>query len=136
VRRVVLDSGVLVSALITPSGVSGQILGEIREGAAELIASSLLLEELERVLRRDKFRRYLDLAAVEEYVDRLRIDATVATDPRDLPRLRSADPKDDYLIALAKSQNAVLVSGDSHLLDLRGDGAPILAPSELLSAVS
>lgn len=42
------------------------------------------------------------------------------------------DPDDDYLIALAHSQNAVLVSGDSHLLDLSG-GAPILSPADFLA---
>jgi putative PIN family toxin of toxin-antitoxin system len=137
VRRVVLDSGVLVSALITPVGVSGRLLDELREGAMELIVSPLLLDELLGVLRRGKFRRYVDLAAVDEYVDRLRADATAAVDPGDPPsHLRSADPKDDYLIALAHSQSAILVSGDKHLLEFGIGGAPILAPGDLLSAVS
>jgi predicted nucleic acid-binding protein len=48
-------------------------------------------------------------------------------------RFFSADPKADYLIALAYSQKALLVSGDSHLLDLTG-GAPICAPADLLGA--
>jgi predicted nucleic acid-binding protein len=48
--------------------------------------------------------------------------------------LHSPDPDDDYLIALAFSQNAMLVSGDGDLLDLVG-GAPILAPGDLLDAL-
>jgi uncharacterized protein len=137
VRRVVLDSGVLVSALITPAGVSGRLLDELCEGAVELIVSPLLLDELLGVLRRDKFRHYVDLDTVDEYVDRLQADATAAADPGDLPsRLRSTDPKDDYLIALAHSQSAILVSGDKHLLELGVGGAPILAPGDLLSAMS
>jgi uncharacterized protein len=94
-----------------------------------------LLAELEEVLRRKKFRRYVDLAAVAEYIDLLRRDATLVEDPEGPPPLRSADPDDDYLIALAHSQNAILVSGDKHLLDI-GRGAPILAPGDLKVASS
>jgi uncharacterized protein len=135
VRRVVLDPGVLVSALISPSGAPAQLLLEIRRGAMELIVSSLLLEELEGVLRRDKFRRYVDLVTVGDFIDRLHRDATFATDPEGPAPLRSVDPDDDYLIVLAHSQNAILVTGDKHLFDLSGGGAPILPPADLLAAV-
>lgn len=130
-RRVVLDPGVLVSALITPSGTPAKLLEEMRNGALELIVSPLLLSELEEVLAREKFRRYVDMDTVRDYVGLLRRDAVVAEDPAEEPPLRSADPDDDYLIGLAFSQKAVLVSGDKHLLDLTG-GAPILAPADLL----
>lgn len=101
----------------------------------ELIVSPLLLEELEGVLSRDKFRRYVDVCEAREYVALLRRESTLSSDPKDPPPLRSADPDDDYLIALAHGQSAVLVSGDKHLLDLTG-GAPILAPGDLLAAVA
>ncbi len=132
-RRVVLDPGVLVSALITPSGTPAKLLELARNGALELIVSPLLLGELEEVLAREKFRRYVDLDTVRDYIDLLRRDAEVADDPADEPPVRSADPDDDYLIALAFSRKAVLVSGDKHLLDIAG-GAPILAPADLLRA--
>lgn len=131
-RRAVLDPGVLVSALITPAGVPAKLLIEVRAGELELVASPLLLAELEGVLRREKFRRYVDLDAVRDYLDLLRRDAVIAPDPEGPPPLRSADPDDDYLIALAHSQNAVLVSGDSHLLGLAGR-APILSPADFLA---
>jgi putative PIN family toxin of toxin-antitoxin system len=101
----------------------------------ELFVSARLLAELDEVLSRDKFRRYVNLAAARKYVRRIRSDAIVAPDPEGPPPLRSADPKDDYLIALAHSQNAILVSGDRHLLDLSG-GAPILAPGDLLAVTA
>jgi uncharacterized protein len=132
VRRAVLDPGVLVSALITPTGAPAKLLAEVRAGEPELIASPLLLAELEGVLRREKFRRYVDLDAVGDYLDLLRRDAVIAPDPEGPPPLRSGDPDDDYLIGLAHSQKAILVSGDSHLLDLTG-GAPILAPADFLA---
>ncbi len=129
-RRVVLDPGVLVSALITPTGPPAKLLVQARAGDLELVVSPLLLGELEEVLGREKFRRYVDLDIVHDYVDLLRREALAAHDPEGPLPLRSADPDDDYLIALAHSQNAVLVSGDKHLLDI-GGGAPILAPADL-----
>ena len=121
-RRVVLDPGVFVSALITPSGSPGLLLREIRSGQMELLVSVRLLEELDEVLCRDKFRSYVSLATARKYVRRIRSDAIVAPDPEGLPPC-VARPKDDYLISLAHSQNAILVSGDKHLLDLCDGGA-------------
>jgi putative PIN family toxin of toxin-antitoxin system len=134
VRRAVLDPGVLISALITPTGAPAKLLEEARAGGVELILSPLLLGELEEVLGREKFRRYVDLDTVRDYVGLLRRDGLAVADPKGPPPLRSADPDDDYLIALAHSQNAVLVSGDSHLLDL-ADQAPILSPADFLGGV-
>lgn len=126
-RRVVLDPGVFVSALITPDGSPAKLLREARAGGLELVVSPLLLGELEDVLGREKFRRYVDLDAVREYLDLLRREALAVPDPEEPSPLRSADPDDDYLITLAQNQNAVLVTGDKHLLDI---GAPILAPAD------
>lgn len=50
-----------------------------------------------------------------------------ADDPDGEPPLRSADPGDDYLLALAAAQRAVLMSGDVDLLSLRGGDAAIYA---------
>jgi uncharacterized protein len=131
VHRAVLDPGVLVSALITPSGTAARLLAKAGAGAIEPIVSPQLLAELSGVLHRVKFRRYVDSETVDAYVESLRRQATVAADPTDPPPLRCADPDDDYLIALANDQNAALVSGDSHLLDLVGE-APIFSPKEFL----
>lgn len=131
----VLDPGVLVSALISPTGAPAKLLARWREGEVELIASPHLLGELEVVLCREKFRRYVDLEGVEIYLDLLRSDATLVADPQGAPPLRCADPDDDYLIALAHANDAALVSGDRHLLDL-ADKAPIYSPGDFLATLN
>jgi uncharacterized protein len=131
-RRVVLDPGVLVSALITPTGAPAKLLLEARACGLELVVSAQLVGELEEALSREKFRRYVDLDTVSEYVELISREAVVVADPKGEPPLHCADPDDDYLVALAHDQNAILVSGDKHLLDLAGGGAPILAPADLL----
>ena len=133
--RAVLDPGVLVSALITPTGRPAKLLVAAQTGSFDLIVSPLLLDELERVLRREKFRRYVDLEGVTAYLDLLRRDAQLATDPETQPPIRCKDPDDDYLIALAHSQNAALVSGDSGLLELAED-IPVFSPTEFLASRS
>ena len=130
--RAVLDPGVLVSALITPTGIPAKLLLAARGGSFELIVSPLLLEELEAVLRREKFRRYVDLGGVAAYLDLLHGDAQLAADPEDPPPIRCADPDDDYLIALAHSRSAALVSGDRHLLELAGR-IPVFSPTGFLA---
>jgi uncharacterized protein len=132
VARAVLDPGVLVSALITPTGRPAELLLAARAGSFELIVSPHLLDELETVLRRKKFRRYVDLDGVAAYLDLMRRDGHLAADPKTTPPLRCADPDDDYLLALAHSQNAALVSGDSDLLEL-SDKIPVFSPAEFLA---
>lgn len=131
--RAVLDPGVLVSALITPTGKPAELLISARTGGFDLVVSPLLLRELETVLRREKFRSYVGLDGVTAYLDLLRRDAQVAADPEAPPPIRCADPDDDYLIALAHSQSAALVSGDSDLLEL-ADRIPVFSPAEFLAA--
>jgi putative PIN family toxin of toxin-antitoxin system len=135
VARAVLDPGVLVSALITPTGRPAKLLLAARAGGFELIISPQLLDELEAVLRRQKFRRYVDLDGVSAYLDLLRRDAQLAADPETPPPIRCMDPEDDYLIALAHSRSAALVSGDSDLLDL-AEEIPVFSPAKFLASRS
>lgn len=132
--RAVLDPGVLVSALITPSGTPAKLLLAGRQGSFDLIASPLLLEELTKVLERDKFRRYVTLDDAAAYLELVRCEAHLAPDPEGPPPIRCADLEDDYLIALAHNQNAALVSGDRDLLELSGQ-IPAFAPAEFLGMI-
>ncbi len=61
----------------------------------------------------------------------LRDSAVVAEDPREPGPIRSADPDDDYLLALAYSTRSAVVSGDAHLLALAGR-IPIYSPRAFL----
>ena len=133
--RAVLDTNVLVSALISPGCPSAALLLEIRAGAFDLVASPALLAELREVLGREKFRRYVTEAEAVAYVDLIRHEATILDDPVPSARPLSADPGDEYLVDLARAAAAdVLVSGDAHLLDLR-DRLPVMAPAEFLATL-
>jgi putative PIN family toxin of toxin-antitoxin system len=133
VPRAVLDTNVLVSALISPGGPSAALVLELRAGAFELVAAPTLLAELSEVPGREKIRRYVTQAEAVAYVDLIRYAATVLVDPAPSARPLCTDPDDEYLVDLARAAAAdVLVSGDAHLLDLR-DRLPVMTPAEFLS---
>jgi uncharacterized protein len=129
--RVVVDPGVLIAGLITPAGVCGEIVyGMVDHYTA--IVSPTLLEELEEVLRRPKFRRYLSEAEVQTAVRAVGELAEHADDDP-APPTHTPDPADDYLLALAiKADADLLVSGDRHLTEMVGTEIPIVSPRDFV----
>lgn len=134
--RAVLDSNVLVSALISPSGPPREIVTAWAQRRFELMASPALLTELRDVLDRPKFRRWVSTATAGEFVDGLADGALVIDDPAPQPGL-SPDPDDDYLLTLARAGAAdYLVSGDRHLLGLTDPKPPVLTPRQFLDRLT
>jgi uncharacterized protein len=134
VTRAVFDPNVLVAAALSPQGAPADCLRAHADGRFDLIVSERLLAELAAVLSRDKFRRYLSLDRAEQLVTALRRDALLHADPAVAPARSSRDPHDDYLLALALDQHAhVLVSGDTHLLELDSRELRIVGPREFLT---
>jgi uncharacterized protein len=118
--RVVLDPNVLIAALLSRSGAPAQILLRWFAGEFELVISERLIVELERALAYPKLAKRISADEAEAYVTLLGEKTRLAADPPE-PVRRSADPGDDYLLALAEVERAVLVSDDQHLLALAGE---------------
>jgi putative PIN family toxin of toxin-antitoxin system len=129
--RAVLDPNVIISALLSPDAPPARTLRGWQEGRFELVVSQLLLAELERALAYPKLRKRVTADEAEQLVDWLRSSAEVAPDPPGPPTVGSRDPGDDYLLALAESERAALVSGDRELL-ARTYGAPVFSPAAFL----
>jgi len=132
--RAILDPNVLISAVLSRRGAPAQVLRAWLEGRFDLIASPLLLGELERALSYPKLRQHITEAQATRLVALIGREATVPPDPKGPPMARSRDPGDDYLLALVEHERAVLVSGDSHLLAL-ADELPVLTPRQFLNAL-
>jgi putative PIN family toxin of toxin-antitoxin system len=130
--RAVLDPNVLISALLAPAGTPAAILRAWSAGAFELVASPLLLAELERALAYPKLRARIHESEATALIEWLGRSATIVPDPDEPTPRASQDPGDDYLLALAAHERAALVSGDRHLLELTGK-LPIYAPAAFLS---
>ncbi len=129
--RAVLDVNVLVSAVFSRDGAPGRLISGWDEGQFELVTSPALIRELSAVLARPRIKKRAKTADTIHLLESLEQAALIVEDPVRRPTVRSADPDDDYLIALAMSQQAALVSGDRHLTDLRGT-IPVFSPAEFL----
>jgi predicted nucleic acid-binding protein len=70
VERVVLDPGVLVSALITPRGNPAKLWQAVVDQRLEIAVCPRLLAELAGVLERSKFRSYVTPEEARAFVAR------------------------------------------------------------------
>jgi putative PIN family toxin of toxin-antitoxin system len=132
--RAILDPNVIISALLSRDGTPAKVLRAWLEGRFELIVSALLLEELRRALAYPRIAERITANETAELLDWLRREALIVEDPDAAPGSRSEDPGDDYLVALAETERAVLVSGDRHLLALTSE-LPVLTPREFLVTI-
>jgi len=132
--RAVLDPNVIISGLLSRDGSPARVLLAWQEGRVEVLASPRLLEELERALGYPKLRARISRPDAQAALQWLSQGATIVGVPDEEPPVRSEDPGDDYLIALAAAERAVLVSGDKHLLAL-ADRIPVYSPREFIDLV-
>lgn len=117
--RVVLDTNVLISALLLPSSPPGLLVQLWRQGRFCLLTAEPQLDEFARVSRYPKLRERLTHSVAGRLVNDLRRIAEVV---ETLPAVdASPDPYDNYLLSIAVGGQAdYLVSGDkSDLLSLR-----------------
>lgn len=130
--RVVLDINVLVSAYLFPESPPGRVWEHVQRHCTLLMSIELAAEAV-RVLRRDKFDRYLDKEIREELLAAtirlsLFIQSTTAI-------TSCRDPQDNKVLELAVDGGAsLIVSGDADLLALNPfRGISILKPIEFLA---
>ena len=109
--RVVLDTGILIAALITVDTPPDKIYKAWRKRHFELITSEWQLDEFRRVSRYLKLRDYINPAEAEHMVNGLRRRALVY---ETLPTIDLCkDPDDNPVLAMALESKAdFLVTGD------------------------
>ena len=117
--RLVVDTNILVSALLAAASLPAQLIVLWRAGRFELLTAAEQLDELMRVTRYPKIRARLAPALAGRLVNDLRGLAVMV---EVLPQVDvSPDPDDNYLLALAAAGAAdFLVTGDKR--DLLGLG--------------
>lgn len=128
---VVLDTNVLLSALLFPAHAPGIVYDRVKQGAIRLYISDFILEEMKRVLV-EKFK--LDASVVELHLRRLRT-VSVVISPRKYLRVIKTRADDNRILECALEARAdFLVTGDKkHILPLGKIGdTRILSPAEFL----
>jgi putative PIN family toxin of toxin-antitoxin system len=132
--KVVLDTNVLVSALLKRDSVPGRLLQAVWDGTLDLVLSDALLTELRNVLRYPKIRKRLVANAIDvELFLELLPFFTIQVDLAGTRVPRPRDAADAMVLAtFVASQAEWLVCGDQDLLVL-ADQYPILTPAAFVA---
>jgi putative PIN family toxin of toxin-antitoxin system len=128
--RIVLDTNVLVSGLLSPFGPPGEIVRMVSSGSIVLCVDARILGEYEEVLLRPRFGFDPDsVAALLDYID-FRSEVA-ASEP--LTR-RLPDPDDEPFLeaALGCSADCLVTGNLGHFpADTRGN-VTVLSPAEFV----
>jgi putative PIN family toxin of toxin-antitoxin system len=130
--RVVVDTNVLVRAVIRPQGTVGPMLLRLRQGEYTLLTSRALLEELIDVLNRPRIRGKYHLTDqdIQTVVGLLLLRGEQVMPTERIVTCR--DPRDDKFLEVAVAGKAdVIVSGDQDLLDLHPYAGIAIVPPNI-----
>ena len=133
--RAVIDTGVLVSALIHRQGTTGEVLRALRDGRFSAVYATDILVEIIDVLGRSTLHNkyHIEPEDISIVINLIRLRGDLVVPLRKVTACR--DPKDDkFLEAALVGSAGCIVSGDSDLLDLTPfENFPILRPAEFLA---
>ncbi|MEH2001406.1 MAG: putative toxin-antitoxin system toxin component, PIN family [Nostoc sp.] len=132
-RRFVFDTNVLISAFLFSQSKPRQALNQAQD-IGVIVLSNSVLSELEEVLYRPKFDRYLTKERRQEFLENLTENSQLIDVTEQIDECR--DPKDNKYLELALSgQVECIVTGDDDLLVLNPwRGIEILNVQEFLAS--
>ena len=132
--RLVVDTNILISALLVEKSLSAHLIVLWRQGRFDLLTSAEQLDKLMRVTRYPKIRERLAPALAGRLINELR---DIALALKKLPTVTACqDPYDNYLLAMAVAGSAhFLVTGDKRdLLGLKlHEGTKIVTVRDFLT---
>lgn len=129
--RVVLDTNVLVSAVLTPGGSAHQVIQLVLRGDLQLCVDSRIVAEYREILARGKFG--FSTSLIGEFLEALLEEAQEVL-PGPLPG-RFPDEADRIFLEVAVSGGAAaVVTGNArHFHAAKEQGIPVKSPSEFLA---
>ena len=133
VERAVLDTNVLISAALRPTGQPRCAIDAVRRENGELLFSDETFDELQTRIWRAKFDSYVSRESRAIYLAQLKtVSAWVSIAGA---KMGCRDPDDDMLLETALMGDAdCLLTGDGDLLEMGPfRGIPILTPATFLN---
>ena len=127
--RLILDTNVVISGVLYPASKPGLLLDLALSGSFASVTCNALVEEWRAVLKRPKLA--FDAEAVDEVVDCL-VAVSLVCVPVPQQRYLSPDPDDQFLMDLAVSANACIVTGNIRHFKGYPD---VLAPAQAIEAL-
>jgi putative PIN family toxin of toxin-antitoxin system len=139
--RIVVDTNVIVSAIINPKGKPAAVLDAVVGGELLLVVSDAILEEVQHVFSYTKVEKLLNKHGVTQREINTLLE-TLSDISFFVPgklelNIVESDPEDNKFIACAVEGNAdFLVSGDHHLIELnKYENIQILTPTDFVNLV-
>ncbi len=137
--RVVLDTNVVVSAVLSPTGSPAEVVRRWRREAFDVVVSEAMLDEYRRALGYPKVRALhgLDDARLDQRIARLRRLALLVEPTRVVTAVEEDLADNRVLECAVAGEAAYVVSGDRrHLLSLKSfEGIRILSPGAFLAVL-
>ncbi len=128
--KIVLDTNVLVSGLLTPFGPSGKIVRIVSAGELDLYIDACILLEYQEVLHRPKFKFNKDY--ISTLLDFIKLYGQFVSS---LPlKNRLPDPDDEPFleVAFAGKVQSLITGNTVHYPPSSREGIKIFSPSEFL----
>lgn len=134
--RVVVDSNVLISALLSPAGTPRRVLDRLAAASATLLFSDPTFAELAERVAHPRFDRYRSIEQMSAWLDWLVDLSEWVHSWEEITACR--DPDDNKFLAVALAGEAdVLITGDADLLVLDPfEGLPIVSPRRFLRGIT
>lgn len=128
---VVLDTNVIISALLSTKGSPAKIIDKWESDEFDIAISKPLLDELERALGYERVRKYFQSPQeiIKALLKRMKTVGIFVNPGFELNVIED-DPDDNRVLECALSANAsYVISGDEHLLGLgEYQGIMIISP--------
>jgi hypothetical protein len=139
--RIVLDTNLLVSAILSPQGNPPIVLKLCLKGIFSLVISHDILDETRRVFQYPKLvklmkKRRVTPQYIDDFIDKLSRVAIITPGKLSIEGIQD-DPDDTMVLSCAVEGEAdVIISGDHHLTDLKTyKGIKILDPTTFLKTI-
>lgn len=128
--KVVVDTNVLVSGLLSPFGPPGEIVRMIAGGSLSLCFDARILTEYADVLKRPKFQ--FDAELIKIFLDQIKADGLSVAGRPLTNRLPDAADEAFLETALAGDARCVITGNTKHFPASRREGMLVLSPREFL----
>ncbi|MFH1777401.1 MAG: putative toxin-antitoxin system toxin component, PIN family [Candidatus Omnitrophota bacterium] len=128
--KLVLDTNVVVSGLLSPFGPAGEIIRMVAAGYLTLCYDARILSEYENVLVREKFP--FDRTDVEDLLEQIKACGNITTGKPLVKRLPDADDEPFLEVAIGGKAEYLVTGNLKDYPMQKREGIPVVTPAEFV----
>jgi len=128
--KVVLDTNVIVSGLLSPFGAAGEIVRLVASGDLELCYDARIISEYKSVLTRDKFPFARE--PIEDFLDQIQVTGHITAGKPLAKRLPDRDDEPFLEVAIGGGVRYLVTGNLKHYPAEKSENIKILSPAAFL----